>query len=467
MKKLFTYCLLLIAFSSLHTSCKKDSFITSNEANVRLSTDSLKYDTVFTTTGSITKSFKIINENNQKLLLNKVKLMGGSSSAYKINVDGVATTEANNIEVAANDSIYVFVSVQINPTTANLPFIISDSVEVNYNGNNRYVQLQAFGQNAVFLRNQTISSNTTWSNSKPYVILDRLTIATNVTLTIPQGTKIYLHANAPVLVDGTLSAIGTKNEPVVFTGDRLDENYKDLPASWPGIYFREFSKNNVLQFTSIKNAYQAVVAEKPSVNANPKVILQQCIIDNAFDAGVLCVNSSLQANNSLISNCGSNVFISYGGDYVFTNCTIATYSTNYIAHKNQVLGVTNFANTAGGVVTANLNAIFINNIFWGDAGFVDNEVQVAKQGSNTFNVLFENNLYRNATNPTNATLTNNIANQNPMFDSIDVVKRIFNFKITKDAAPGINKGVTTGFVKDLDDNNRSIGLPDLGCYEKQ
>jgi hypothetical protein len=468
MKYWFKYCLLLIAYCLLQTSCKKDSFITSNEAKVNISADSLKYDTVFTTAGSVTKSFKIINENNQKLLLSKIKLMGGVLSSYKMNVDGVPTTEANNIEVAANDSIYVFVTALINPSVANLPFVISDSIQINYNGNNRYVQLQAFGQNAIFLRNQTISTNTIWSNAKPYVILDGLKIATNTTLTIPQGTKIYLHANAPILVDGTLIASGTKNNEVVFNGDRLDVNYKDLPASWPGIYFREFSKDNFLQFAVIKNAYQAVVVEKPSVNANPKLIVQQCVIDNSFKEGLLCVNTQVQVNNSLISNCGSNVFLSYGGNYTFTNCTVAAYSSKYVTHKNEVLGITNFANTASGVLTANLSATFRNNIFWGDAGFIDNEIQIAKQGGTPFTVLFENNLYRNATDPTNATLTNNIVNMPPAFDTVDVTKNIFDFRITKDAAaPGINKGKAASFVKDLDDKNRSVGLPDIGCYEKQ
>ena len=58
----------------LTVSCKKDSFITSEFAQVNITADTLKYDTVFTTTGSVTKSFKIINDNNQKLRLNKVKL---------------------------------------------------------------------------------------------------------------------------------------------------------------------------------------------------------------------------------------------------------------------------------------------------------------------------------------------------------------------------------------------------------
>ena len=314
----FLFCLLPIAFCLLlTTSCKKDSFITSGFARLTITADSLKYDTVFTTTGSITKSFKIINENNQKLRLGKVKLMGGATSAYKINVDGVASTEVNNLDIEANDSIYVFVSVTINPNTANLPFIVSDSILINFNGNNRYVQLQAYGQNANFLSNRVITGNVVWTNNLPYVILGSVRIDTTATLTIQPGCKIYSHANAPFIVDGTLIVNGTQASNVIFTGDRLDAGYRDLPASWPGIYFKGKSKNNVLTYAVVKNANQAIVAEKPSVNANPKVILQQCIVDNAYDAGILCVNSSLQANNSLVSNCGSNIVLSYGGVYNF------------------------------------------------------------------------------------------------------------------------------------------------------
>jgi len=456
-----TCCLLLIY------SCKKDNFITTSDARLRLTADSLKYDTVFTTTGSITKSFKIINENSQKLRLSKVKLMGGTASSFKININGNAFTEENNVELEANDSIYVFVSVNVNPNGANLPFIISDSILISYNGINRFVQLQAYGQNAIFLSNRVITGNVTWTNTLPYVILKSIRIDTTAILTIQPGTKIYSHADAPFIVDGTLIINGTKNNEVVFAGDRLDNDYKDLPAGWPGIYFRGNSKNNVLKFAVIKNAYQAIVATSPSVNANPKLILQQCIIDNAYDAGILAANTSIYANSCLISNCGSNIALIYGGDYNFTNCTAASYSSLYILHKNPVLTVNNFASQGGAIVTANLNAVFRNCIFWADSsGFVNNEVVVNKQGSNTFTVLFEKNLYRVTSDPANSTLTNNIKNQDPLFDDIDAAKRIFNFRISNSNAPGINKGIVTIFTKDLDDNNRNNGLPDLGCYEK-
>lgn len=466
MKQLM-YLLLACGLLLLAASCKKDSLITSGDARLQLSADTLKFDTVFVSAGSVTQTFKIINDNNQRLKLSRVKLMGGTASAYKMNVDGIVATEVNDIEIAANDSIYVFVSVSINPSAANLPFIVSDSVQVNYNGNTRFVQLQAYGQNAHFLRNALLTGNVTWTKTLPYVILDGLRIGPTAQLTIQAGTRIYAHANAPIIVDGTLVINGTKTDSVVFAGDRLDADYRDLPASWPGIYFRETSRDNILHYAVVKNAYQGIVAEKPSVNANPKIRMSQCVIDNIYDAGILCINSSLQADNTLVSNCGANITFLYGGEYTLTHCTVAAYSNLYINHKNPVLLASNAAVQNGTTVTAALNAVFRNCIFWGDYGLVDNEVAVTRQGANPFSVLFQNCLYKAVTDPANATLTAVVKNQPPLFDSINVSKGIYDFRISNPGAPGINKGTPTSFTKDLADKNRNVGLPDIGCYERQ
>ena len=74
-------------------------------------------------------------------------------------------TEVDNIEINANDSIYVFVQVNVNPTAANLPFILRDSILISYNGNQKFVQLQAYGQNAVFLNTVKLTGNVTWNNT--------------------------------------------------------------------------------------------------------------------------------------------------------------------------------------------------------------------------------------------------------------------------------------------------------------
>ena len=449
-------------------SCKKESFITSGDARLYTSADTVKFDTVFTTTGSVTQSFKIFNDNDQKLRFSSIKLMGGSTSPFKININGVAATELNNLEVAANDSIYVFVSVTVNPTAANLPFILADSISINFNGNTRFVQLQAYGQNAVFLNSVLINSNTTFTNNLPYVILGGMQVASNVTLTLAAGTRIYAHANAPILVDGTLIANGTISNKVTFTGDRLDAPYNKFPASWPGIYFRAGSKNNQLTFTDVRNATQAVVVQQPSVNANPKLIIHQSIIDNAYEVGLLCINTSVQADNSLISNCGANISIQLGGNYNFTNCTMAAYSNNNLLHKLPVVNATNFADVNGATATADLGATFKNCIFWGDNGNVDNEISVQKQGGNAFSVIVDHCLYKASTDPANTTFIASLKNIDPIFDTIDTRFNVYDFRTTKDpASPVIKAGAAAPFPKDLDDHPRNILTPDIGCYQKQ
>jgi len=157
-----------------------------------------------------------------------------------------------------------------------------------------------------------------------------------------------------------------------------------------------------------------------------------------------------------------------GGDYTFTNCTVASYSNSFLLHKTPVLIAANFADQNGVTLTANLNAVFRNCIFWGDNGTVDDEVLISKQGSNTFNVLIDHCLYKALADPSNTTLTANIKNADPVFDSIDINHKYYDFRISLNGlAPGIDKGTTTGFLKDLDNNNRSVGLTDIGCYEKQ
>src|SRR6266705_5856518 len=82
--------LLLFLASGIFISCKKDSFITSANAFISISADTLHFDTVFTSVGSVTQSFKIFNLNDQKLRISKIELAGGATSAFNINVNGAA-----------------------------------------------------------------------------------------------------------------------------------------------------------------------------------------------------------------------------------------------------------------------------------------------------------------------------------------------------------------------------------------
>jgi hypothetical protein len=213
----------------------------------------------------------------------------------------------------------------------------------------------------------------------------------------------------------------------------------------------------------VKNAYQALALQNLPAGANPKLILNECIVDNAYDAGIISLNSSIRARNCLISNCGRNLYLVQGGNYQFTNCTVVTYASSFIEHKMPVLTLSDFANNSSFA----LDASFRNCIFWGENGLVKDEVLVEKKGTATFNVSFNNNLWKVETTPTNITSSNIIPNQAPLFDSINTFKNYYSFRL-QTGSPAINKGGNFGVGTDLDGKSRPLGAaPDLGCFEKQ
>ena len=462
---------LIIILLFFTVSCKKETFISSGNAKLSTSTDTIFFDTLFTSVGSVTQYFRIYNNNDQKLRLTNIQLTGGTNSFYRINVDGFTGPNVSNIEIEANDSVYVFVTVKIDPTLLNIPFIIQDSVRIEYNGNVKWVQLESWGQNANFYRSKIISGNETWTNNKPYVILNGLQVTPGATLTINKGTRVYVHADAPLIIDGTLKVMGEKYDStrVVFRGDRLDEPYRDFPAAWPGIYFRETSSNNELNFANIKNAYQGIVTVRPSINGNPKLTLNECIIDNCYDAGILGVESDIKAKNCLISNCGKNLVLVHGGKYDFNHCTVVTISNNFITHKEPVLYISNFILDGNTVLSSSIFGIFKNCIFWGENGTVDDEVVVAKQGAGPLDITFQNCLWKVKKDPAltaGVKVSNIILNQSPSFDTLNIQKNFYSFRL-KDGSRAINTGTATGILLDLDGNPRPVGIPDIGSYEKQ
>jgi len=120
--------LLLLVVGLIFTTCRKDNLLTDMDAKLSFSLDTLTFDTVFTQIGSTTLSFKVFNKNNQRLRISVVKLAGGAASQFRMNVDGFATTLASDVEIAAKDSMHVFVEVTVDPGVIDLPFVIEDRI---------------------------------------------------------------------------------------------------------------------------------------------------------------------------------------------------------------------------------------------------------------------------------------------------------------------------------------------------
>src|SRR4028118_1557483 len=85
-------------------ACQKERFTNSSEALLQTSVDTLHFDTVFTTAGSITQTVKIFNDNKEGIRINTIRLAGGALSPYKINVNGYKGPQVNDLEIMGKDS---------------------------------------------------------------------------------------------------------------------------------------------------------------------------------------------------------------------------------------------------------------------------------------------------------------------------------------------------------------------------
>src|SRR5206468_356819 len=153
----------------LMISCQKQSN-QNGDTRLLLSADTVRFDTVFASTVTITQQVKLINNNNFGVALSSVSLAGGSASPFIINIDGSAGPEVTNIGIPANDSLIIFVTVYIRTGSGPIPFHLEDSIRISYSGKEQFIQLSAWGQNAHFLKDFSIQHDTSWPNDLPYVI---------------------------------------------------------------------------------------------------------------------------------------------------------------------------------------------------------------------------------------------------------------------------------------------------------
>ena len=248
----------IILFISLFgTSCKKD--IVNPDGALEFSVDTVLFDTVFTTIGSVTRQFKIYNRSSDEVNISSILLAGGQQSKYRLNVDGVPGIAFSNVSIPGKDSLFVFVDVTLDPNDQSQPAIVTDSVLFNTNGTIQDVDLAAFGWDADFTYPTAfiegigpytfLDCNITWTDAKPRVIYGWAVVPEGCTLTIEAGTRVYSHKNSGIIVDegGTLIVNGTPQNQVVFASDRLDDFYEDQAGEWNWIWLYAGSKDKVIK----------------------------------------------------------------------------------------------------------------------------------------------------------------------------------------------------------------------------
>jgi hypothetical protein len=232
------------------SACRKERFMSGNDLALEFETDTLRFDTVFTDMGTATRKFKVYNPYNRTLQVKNIRLGGGSGSDFNLNVDGLAGTSFDNVEIPAKDSIYIFANVRVDPNNGDA--LRTDSVIFDAGGDLQYVQLEAYGWNAIYIGQRGYLTrftnvNLTLSPDTPYVFFGYIAFDSNSVLTIPGGTEIFMFGgpttrpgDRALLYIGDNSTLkinvgGDLNNPVEFKTHRLEADYQELPFQHGGI----------------------------------------------------------------------------------------------------------------------------------------------------------------------------------------------------------------------------------------
>lgn len=457
--------------------CRKDTFTDNPNDKLGFSKDTVLFDTVFTTVGSTTQRFVIRNENNKAINISKIMLAGGESSNFRINIDGVSGIEFENVEISAEDSLFAFVEVTLDPNSQNTPMIVTDSVVFHTNGNMQDVDLVAWGQDAYFYGGIGLGQpvcNITWNNDKPHVIYGFVVVDTNCSLTINEGTQVYCHANSGIAVEngGSLIVNGTANSPVVFQSDRLEQSYSDIPGQWFAIWIRSGSYGSNINHAIIKNATAGVyvTANIPEpYDANTGLTIRNTYIQNCSGFSLFAINGQVKSYNTVYGSAGTfSAGLTAGGNHEFRHCTFANYYS-YGNRQTPTLYINNYQEVEENVFDLYdlTQAYFGNCIIYGN---LENEFETDFIEGPLSNFLFERCLVRSDPE-SDLSSTNNyrnlVINQVPLFNSTTN----HDFRLQENS-PAIDKGeieITTSNTElfmDINGIGRKLG-PDIGAHERQ
>lgn len=464
---------ILLAFSFwmaiLLISCNKDDIsFDAPSQELRFSADTVFCDTVYHQVRSETYAVKVYNNEDKDVMIPSIQLEKGAASLYRINVDGNPGYDFKNVPLRKKDSLYIF--VEIAPTATGPEAIAEDKILFNTSVGQQHVTLFSVVQDAEFFiqtptNPNVISSNTVWNNNKAKIIYGDLTIDATGALNITPGTKVYFHKNSGMKVKsgGSLNITGNLGNEVVLRGDRNDLKYDTLPKNWNSIKMEQGSTLN-MDYAKLYGGTRGL--DLKQTNAT----IKNSIIHNFFEYGIYSVNSTINAQNLVMNNCGeSAIGIFKGGNYNFIHSTIANYSSVQSNGTRTCLHATNeWKNENNQSEQGALILNLWNSIFYSDR---DNAISFEQTPGQLFNFEIKNSLlkYRDSNAAgfvfdTNVNVIQSLKNIDPQFMNYFAAQQ--NLRVKADS-PAKNKGditVAASVPLDIAGISRTTN-PTIGAYQ--
>lgn len=452
-------------------SCNKDEIsFDAPSQELSFSKDTVFCDTVYHQVRSETYAVKVYNNEDKDVMIPRIRLEKGAASLYKINVDGKAGYDFNNVPLRKKDSLFIY--VEIAPQATGPEAIAEDRILFSNSAGEQHVTLFSVVQDAEFFiqtpsNPNILTSNTTWTNNKAKIIYGDLTVDQSVVLNIQQGTKVYFHKNSgmKVAAGATLNINGTQNDQVIIRGDRNDPYYDTIPKNWNSIRMEAGSLLN-MNHTRLFGGTKGLDLKQSTAT------IKNSFIHTFQDYGIYAVGSTVTASNLVMNNCGeSAIGIFRGGNHSYTHSTIANYSGTMGSRNRMGIFATNeWKNDNGQTEQGALqNLSILNSIVYSDR---DNSVNFEQTPGQQFQYLIQNSSIKYAgasgagftfdNNPMN--VIQSYKNEDPKFVNYFIAQ--MNLRVKTDS-PARNKGavsIAATVPTDIAGFTRTTN-PTLGAYQ--
>ncbi len=420
----------------------------------------------------------VYNRSDSKIVISNLSIGHGDQSAYRINVDGESGSNFSDIELSGGDSIYIFVRVTIDPQNINNPYVVEDDIHFLTNGNEQSIKLVAWGQDANYILADTYINGLPpfkivadsletvhWTNQKPYVIYGYAVINSFGKLIIDEGARIYFHEGSGLwaYIDGVLNVLGTVENPVTFKGDRLEQEYDDVPGQWDRIWLMEgrAGHDHIIENAIISNGFIGLQSESFLRLTENKVKLHNVIIENMTGIGIFSRIFNIEASNTVVANCGGyNLAFTGGGNYSFIQSTIAGY-WRYSVRNTPAVFINNYLlDTLDQPISFPLNFSFNNSILY---GFNEDEFETDMDGGADSLYFFTNSILKTTFDVSDTEIYINVLkNEDPLF--IDYQNNDYRIDSLSPAVGRADEAIAATVPKDILDNSR-MPTPDIGAYQ--
>ena len=364
------YIFFFAAILLIMVGCRE--YTISDDPSLRLtfSTDTLRFDTIFTNQGSATLQLMVYNRNASAIAIDRIWL--DSTHIFEVNIDGEQDlSRIKQMTINGGDSAFVFVRTRMNKTGVNSAVLTEDQLHFHLkSGATQAVCLEAYGQDVTRIRTKKVLNGYHFTSTLPYLIFDTLRIDGDVT--IDAGSTLYMHSGACICITGDVTAVGSLYQPIIIRGDRLDRLFDSVPyayagGSWNGIYLQADKPQQYdLAYVDILSGNIGLYCWSSCTGSLPNLRMDGCRIHNHTLYGLVLIHVDALVTNTEISNCASYCVYCEGGKQDFIHTTIASYygNTNIRLQPNDnykpeaaAVYIDNLSKTAPQTITSFYNSI--------------------------------------------------------------------------------------------------------------